>query len=182
MHSSYYRLGSLFGRTAPVRSPLAYPDPAGEFFGYDRRPVRLADGSVEPSTRDLIRATGWAATALIAWRAGRYVARKSECHHVYQEMIGDEWAPLLTAIYENCRQRWNYRIPTELADRAHLRHLCARTLDFENAFLTTYRTYLLDELRSADADGRRFARETLARMPFGDMDVMRLAEMSDPDN
>jgi hypothetical protein len=149
MHSSYYRLGSLFGRTAPVRAPLTYPDPAGEFFGYDRRPVRLADGSQAPSTRDLIRATGWAATALIAWRVGRYVARKSECHRMYQELIGDEWAPLLTAIYENCRQRWNYRIPTELADRALLRQLCERTLDFENAFLTAYKTYLLNELRGA---------------------------------
>jgi hypothetical protein len=64
----------------------------GEFFGYDHRPMRLANGSFEPSTRDLFRATGWAATALIAWRAGRYVARKSECHRLYQQFIGDEWA------------------------------------------------------------------------------------------
>ena len=174
MHSSYYRLGSLFGRTAPVRAPLAYPDPAGEYYGYDHRPVRLADGSQAPSTRDLIRATGWAATALIAWRAGRYIARKSECHRMYQELIGDEWAPLLTAIYENCRQRWNYRIPIELVDHALLRHLCARTLDFENAFLAAYKIYLLGELRSADTEGRRFAHETLARMPFDDAEVSRV--------
>ena len=173
MHSSYYRLGSLFGRTAPVRAPLTFPDPAGEYYGYDHRPVRLADGSQAPSTRDLIRATGWAATALIAWRAGRYVARKSECHRVYQEVIGDEWTPLLKAIYEDCRKRWNYRIPTELADRALLRQLCARALDFENAFLAAYKIYLLGELRSADAEGRRFAHETLARMPFDDAEVMR---------
>jgi hypothetical protein len=173
MHSSYYRLGSLFGRTAPVRAPLTFPDPVGEFHGYDRRPIRLADGALAPSTRDLIRATGWAATALIAVRAGRYVARKSECHRVYQEVIGDEWAPLLTAIYEDCRQRWNYRIPTEPTDRALLRRLCARTLDFENAFLATYKIYLLGELRSADAKGRRLAHETLARMPFDDAEVSR---------
>ena len=91
-----------------------------------------------PDPRD-----GWAATALIAWRVGRYVARKSECHRVYQELIGDEWTPLLTAIYEDCRQRWNYRIPIEPADRALLRRLCARALDFENAFLTAYKIYLL---------------------------------------
>jgi hypothetical protein len=139
MHSSYFRLGSLFGRTAPVRAPLAYPDPAGEFFGYDRRPLRLADGSLAPGTRDLIRATGWAATALIVWRARRYVARKSECHRMYQELIGDEWSSLLTAIYEDCRQTWNYRIPSDPADRAFLRQLCARTLGFENAFLAAYR-------------------------------------------
>jgi hypothetical protein len=173
MHSSYYRLGSLFGRTAPVRAPLTYPDPTGEYFGYDHRLVRLADGSKAPGTRDLIRVTGWAATALIALRAGRYVARKSECHHMYQELIGDEWAPLLKAIYEDCRQRWNYRIPTEPGDRALLRRLCARTLDFENAFLAAYKTYLLNELRGASAEGRRFARETLARMPFDDEAVAR---------
>ncbi|HEY7021315.1 MAG TPA: hypothetical protein VH349_09375 [Ktedonobacterales bacterium] len=179
MHSSYYRLGSLFGRTAPVRAPLIFPDPTGEFFGYDGRLVRLADGSLAPSTRDLIRATGWAATALIALRAGRYVARKSECHRMYEELIGDEWAPLLTAIYENCRQRWNYRIPTKPADRALLRRLCARTLDFENAFLAAYKIYLLGELRSADAAGRRFVRETLERMPFVDAEVMRALTASD---
>ncbi|HEY7091673.1 MAG TPA: hypothetical protein VH393_00745 [Ktedonobacterales bacterium] len=173
MHTSYYRLGSLFGRTAPVRAPLTYPDPAGEYYGYDRRSIRIADGSLAPSTRDLIRATGWAATALIALRAGRYVARKSECHRMYQEFIGDDWAPLLEAIHEDCWQRWNYRIPTEPTDRALLRHLCARTLDFENAFLATYKIYLLGELRSADAEGRRFAHETLARMPFDDAEVSR---------
>jgi len=173
MHSSYYRLGSLFGRTAPVRAPLAYPDLVGEFFGYDRRPLRLADGSLAPGTRDLIRATGWVATALLAWRAGRYVARKSECHRMYQELIGDEWASLLTAIYEDCRQRWNYRIPSDPADRAFLRQLCVRTLGFENAFLAAYKTYLLGELRGADAEGQRFARETLARMPFDDAEVLK---------
>jgi hypothetical protein len=173
MHSSYYRLGSLFGRTAPVRAPLIYPKPAYEFFGYDHRSVRLADGSLAPSTRDLIRATGWMATALIAWRAGRYVARKSECHRMYQEHIGDQWTTLLKAIYEDCRQRWNYRIPTELADRALLRNLCARTLEFENAFLQTYKIYLLGELRGADGIGHTFARETMALMPFDDTEVLR---------
>jgi hypothetical protein len=180
MHSSYYRLGSLFGRTAPVRAPLDYPDPAGEFFGYDRRPIRLADGSQAAGTRDLIRATGWAATALIAWRAGRYVARKSDCHRMYQELIGGEWAPLLTAIYEECRQRWNYRIPTDQADRALLRQLCMRTLDFENAFLSAYKIYLLGELQGADAEGRRCARETLARMPFDDAEAMTAVKASAP--
>jgi hypothetical protein len=159
-----------------VRAPLTYPDPQAEFFGYDHRQTRLADGSEESGTRDLIRATGWAATALIAWRAGRYVARKSECHHLYQQFIGDEWSPLLTAIYENCRQRWSYRIPTEPADRQVLRRLCARALDFENAFLATYRVYVLNELRGADAAGRRFARETLARMPFEDAEVREAAD------
>ncbi len=172
MHTSYYRLGSLFGRMAPVGAPLTYPDPAGEFFGYDRRPVRLADGSIEPSTRDLIRATGWEATALISWRAGRYVARKSECHRLYQELIGDEWAPLLTATYQHCRQQWNYRIPADPTDRALLRQLCGRSLEFENAFLAAYKGYLLGELRGAGAEGRRCAREALERMPFDDPEVI----------
>jgi hypothetical protein len=180
MHSSYYRLGSLFGRTAPVRSPLTYPDPAGEFFGYDRRPVRLADGSLESSTRDLIRATGWEATALIAWRAGGYVARKSDCHRLYQQHIGDKWAPLLATIYQNCRQQWNYRIPTSPADRALLRQLCGRALEFENAFLAAYKSYLLGELQGADTEGRRCAHETLERMPFDDPEVIRALAASEP--
>jgi hypothetical protein len=182
MHSCYYRLGSLFGRSPPVRAPLDYPDPVGEFFGYDRRPIRQADGAQAAGTRDLIRATGWAATALIAWRAGRYVARKSDCHRMYRELIGDEWAPPLAAIYETCRQRWNYRIPTDRADRALLRQLCMRTLDFENAFLSAYKIYLLGALQGADAEGRRFARETLERMPLEDAEVMHALMSSDSDD
>lgn len=168
MHSSCWRVAHLFGRSLPLRYPLDFPDPDAEFFGYDRRTVRLADGREVPSTRDLIRLVGWAATALIAWKAGQYVARKRDCHVLYRELIGGEHADLLDEVYAVCRGRWQYLIPSDPEDRQELRSICERTLAFENAFLLKYRTFLLSELRGPDAEGRRMAREVLARVPLDD--------------
>ena len=172
MHSSYWRIITLFARPVPVRCPLPYPDPSAEFLGYDRRKMRLPDGAAVASTRDLIRSVGWAATALIAWRAGRYVARKSDVHRVYSEVIGQPWAPLLEDIYRLCRQRWHYRIPDDPLERAQLRALCERTLGFENAFLIQYRDYLVKELRGADDAARRQALWVLSQLPLVDVAVL----------
>jgi len=171
MHSSYWRVAHLFGRPLPVRYPVDYPDPNAEFYGYDRRTVRLSGGSEAPSTRDLIRLVGWAATALIARKARRYVARKRDCHVLYRELIGGEHADLLDDIYTQCRGRWQYLIPDNPVERRALRDICARTLAFENAFLLEYRTFLLGELRGADAEGRRMALEVLERAPLADEEV-----------
>ena len=111
MHSSLWRTVYLCNRPSVVRYPLTYPDPLGEFYGYDARMLRLPSGQEVHCTRDLIRLVGWSATAMIAFKAGRYVARKSECHKVYQACFNDEWDQLLQDIYELCRGKWNYLIP-----------------------------------------------------------------------
>lgn len=170
MHTSYWRAVNLFGRPHAVRLPLGYPDPADEFLGYARRMLRLPGGGEVPCTRDLIRHTGWAATALIAWRTGEYVARKRDCHRMYRELIGDEHAALLDDIYDYCRQQWHYLIPNAPDERWRLRLICERTLAFENAFLAEYRDFLLAELRGDDA-GRREALAVLARLPFVDAEI-----------
>ena len=76
MHAAYWLIIHVFDRPAVVVHPIDYPAPAGEFYGYDNRAVLLPDGTPARSTRNLIRVTGWAATALIAAQAGIYVARK----------------------------------------------------------------------------------------------------------
>ncbi|MDQ2903794.1 MAG: hypothetical protein M3Y81_09600, partial [Chloroflexota bacterium] len=162
MHTSYRRFVKLFQRPGVVTYPLAYPDPAAEFYGYDLRKVRLPDGREVNSTRDLIRATGWAATAIIAFKCGRYVARKSDCHRIYQECFHDEWGSLLADIYQQCRGRWHYLIPEASAERQQLRAICARTSGFENHFLQVYKKFLLSELRHEDTQAREQALKVLA--------------------
>ena len=168
MHAAAWLTVKLHGRPVPVAYPLGYPDPMNEFSGYIRRTIRLADGSVVPTTRDLVRSTGWAATALIALDRGQYVTRKRDAHTRYEQSIGDEWSRLLCDIYECCRTRWEYRIPVDLPERQALRAICERTLGFENHFLRLYRCFLLNELSGADFAGRDAAREALARLPFVD--------------
>lgn len=175
MHSSYWRVARLFTRPEIITCPLAHPDPGGEFYGYDRRVARLRDGRQVPCTRDLIRLTGWAATARLAYERGVYVARKSECHTLYREHIGDEWASLLDDIYTLCRGKWSYLIPEAPEERERLRGLCARTLDFENAFLLVYTRYLITELHRDDTAAAAALR-VLALAPYRDAAVIEALE------
>jgi len=153
MHSSLWRTVHLCHRPATIRYPLSYPDPQDEFYGYTTRLLRLPDGQEVPCTRDLIRLVGWSATAIIAFKARKYVASKSECHKLYQACFDDEWGQLLQNIYESCRGTWNYLIPEKQEERNVLRHICERTLAFENYFLQVYKQFVLSELRNSDTRG-----------------------------
>jgi predicted nucleotidyltransferase len=171
MHSSLWRTVHLFNRSDIIHYPLDYPDPAGEFYGYDRRKLRLRTGEEVNCTRDLIRLTGWSATALLAYRTGRYVARKSECHRAYQEYFHDEWGQLLQDIYVYCRGKWQYLLPTDLQERHKLREICERTLAFENHFLLVYKEFLLSELHAEDVEGQLYALWVLSQLVYRDDEV-----------
>lgn len=73
-----------------------------------------------PSTRELIRLTGWAATTLLALQCGVYVTRKRDAHMLYHERIGGPWDTLIADIYNMCRTGWSYLIPADLEERGRL--------------------------------------------------------------
>jgi predicted nucleotidyltransferase len=171
MQSSYWRTVNLFKRPFVVTYPLTYPDPDGEFYGYDQRKLRLADGSEVNCTRDLIRLIGWSATAILAFKARQYVARKSDCQRLYANYIADEWTATLYDTYTLCRGRWNYLIPDSQGERRLLRLICSRTLAFENHFLLIYKEFLLGELRSHDVQGKLQALWVLSKIPYKDAEV-----------
>lgn len=151
--------------------PLDYPHPEAEFFGYDRREMTVPDGTLVPCTKDLVLAAGLAAAAIVAWRAGCYVAGKSDCLKLYREQIGDPWTGFLEEVYQRCRSQWGYRVPEEPAGRAVLRSLCQQALAFENHFLALHRDYLLAELGKVDDDSRLFAVKHLGQMISTDAEV-----------
>lgn len=171
MHAASWLIVNIFGRPVPVSLPLHYPAASEEFFGYTRRTARLPDGRDVPSTRDLIRVTGWAATALVALHGRAYIARKREMPAAYRQYIGDEHSALHEDIASWCRERWAYLIPDDAPSRAHLRDLCARALAFENRFLREYREWVLGELRSPDSNARQAARKMLGRVPLADDEI-----------
>jgi len=185
MHAAYWLMINVFGRAVPVRLPLDYPDPKDEFYGYTRRLIQLPDGREVPSTRDLIRVTGWAATALMALQAHRYVVRKRDCFLAYEQYINDEWSPLLNELYRTCRSRWNYLLPERDEDRQYLREMCERTLDFENYFMSVYTAFVITELRSHDAHAEQAALRILGNTPLVEARVAsalrRLASTSSGD-
>jgi hypothetical protein len=171
MHTSYWRTVDLFNRPFVVTYPLTYPDQDGEFFGYDQRKLRLADGSEVNCTCDLIRLIGWSATAILAFKAGQYVARKSDCPKLYGMYIADERTAVLYDLYTLCRGRWNYLIPADQGERRLLRLICTRTLVFENHFLLIYKDFLLRELRSNDVEGKLQALWVLRKIPYKDAEI-----------
>ena len=173
MHAAYWLLVRALDRPPVVRPPLGYPEPGAPFGGYDRRMVRLPDGRIVPSTRNLIRVAGWLGTALVALRARQYVVRKRDCHLMYGAWIGDEWAPLLEEIYVVCRGAWGCLIPEADEERRRLGGICERMLAFENHFLGHYRRFLLSELRGTNQGHVRRAVWLLEQIPLLDRDVVK---------
>jgi hypothetical protein len=144
---------------SPLVFPLNYPDPDGEFYGYDD--WIGPDWAREASIKGLVHMVGFAATCLIGFQSGRMVTKKSEWLDIYKESINDEWTPLLEAIYTRCKEDWSYRIPDNEAERGYLRELCRQVLGFENYYLTQYRVFLQGKLEAGDGREQAFAQKRL---------------------
>ena len=122
-----------------LRAPLAFPDPEGEFFGYDRkRAERWYPPGVTQGTKELVATVCWTASARLALEAETMVATRGEGVRLYREKIADEWADLVEDVYRRCKEEWDYAVPEAAADRAALRALCRRTLDFCNDYARRY--------------------------------------------
>jgi hypothetical protein len=173
MHAAYWLTINVYHRPEIVAYPLTFPDPTGEFYGYDNRTMLLQDGREVKCTRNLVRTIGWIASALLAYKAGKMLAKKSECYKAYRECLDAEGAQLLQDIYEQCRERWHYCIPESAEDRQMLRNMCERTLAFENRFLAIYKQFLLAELHSANQQHIRDALRFQRNNPFQDAKIVQ---------
>lgn len=176
MFRGYFLLVRVFHRPSRVRYPIGFPQPDAEFFGYTARHVILADGTDVASTRDLIRVTGWLATALIAYEGRRYVVRKAGCFPLYHNVFNDEWSSLLEEVYLTCRGRWRSLIPDDPGDRDQLRRICARVLAFENHFLTRFKPFLLAELQRAKPREESRALWLMRELPLEDAEVLNAVQ------
>ena len=183
VHFPFHMFVRVRGNPEYLRYPLSYPDAEGEFYGYDRRQMRLLDGTIVHCTKDLVLSAVCTATARIALEAGQYVVSKRDCVPFYRRWIDDEWTDHIAAIYETCRNQWAYLLPQDNAQRQHLRALCERQLAFENDFLVRYRGYLLQELQHPDDAIKHHAVARLARLRYDDPTIIASIEsISNSDN
>jgi hypothetical protein len=53
-----------------------------------------------------------------------------------------------------------------------LRDICARTLAFENYFLSVYKNFLLSELSGTNEEGKKYALRMLCEIEYRDEDIM----------
>jgi hypothetical protein len=156
-----------------LKHPLAYPDPDGEFYGYN----------IGSSLGGLVGDATWAATVILAVKAGLYAGTKRTAAFLYRERIDDEWHDLPAAIFERCKLAWGLQVPAAPADRRQLREMCRRTLGLENYLLELYRDYLGETLQSPDPENVRYALRMLAMIVYDDAPILsalrRLASSDD---
>lgn len=128
MEDSWFYLAHLHGGSFPLRYPLAYPDPDGEFFGYERNGLKTLQGWNRPGTKALVGGVTLAASTLVGIRTGVAIVRSVDSVTAYQVKISDASAPWIVVLYRQAKQHWSYLIPPDPAERRVLRDVCARTL------------------------------------------------------
>lgn len=159
--------------------PLDYPDPTGEFFGYDtiHIPVWYPPGTTH-GIKELVTSATRVATALIAFQAGQYAGTKSGSIALYRARVGDAWSDYLDRLYANGKQRWGYAVPDDADDRQLLRRLCEQTLAFERHFFALYREHLLGLLASSERAHQLTAAARLSEIVYpGDAELAAALEL-----
>lgn len=166
MRGSFTCLRHTRGGSDALAYPLTYPDPNGEFYGYERRGFRDFDGWRSPGTKALVNTVSLAATTLVAMQTGFCATSRRESFVAYRERIGGQWAPLLDEIHIRCRDTWAYRVPDVAEDRQLLRALCHDVLAFENEYVLSCIRYLRSKVTSNEAGAAERAAETLSQILY----------------
>ena len=159
-HAPWAYMAQVLRQVDRLTYPLDYPDPAGEFLGYDARMLPPHGGPAH-NVKSLVATVCWIASALTTIESGRLARTKAEGVGLHRADVGGAWAGFVEDGYRWGKERWSYLAPRRQDERARLRDLCVRTLAFENHYLVRYRGYLLGEARGADRTGRLLAAERL---------------------
>jgi Nucleotidyltransferase domain len=162
LSSAVHVLCELHDQPPPLAVPLTYPDPEGEFFGYERNGMPAPGGWNGPGTKKLINAVSMAAGALVAIQCGQAVMRRSDCVAMYRSQVGDVWSDFVEQVCAFRTPETGYAMPVDGDQRKRLRRFCAEMPAFENHFLQRYGEYLLAQLDSRDDVQKRWAVEQLA--------------------
>lgn len=108
--------------------PLSYPNENDFYYGYVN-----AGANGEISTKLLISLITWIGTATLVKLTGEKVGNKHQCIDllkVANPIKGDR----LSYVFDLCRNKWRYSIPTSDDERMVLREICAETLILENGY------------------------------------------------
>jgi hypothetical protein len=154
----------------PLAPPLAYPDPEGEFYGYDAVPARP---DAPRGTRVLVAITAWIATLILALETGRYAGQKTQSIRLCKEHLpNDHRAQLAATIYIACKGAWRYGLPEGKEGRERLRGWCQETLALENEYLRLCRGYILAQLQQGGTDEQRQAASILQSVIYRDKEIV----------
>jgi hypothetical protein len=170
MSSTFHSLYVLRQRDETLVYPLKYPDPAGDYFGYERWGTYLGGREFGPGVRSLVTSATLIASCLVMLRTGQRIASKKESVLAYQTHIGDEWSELVQEIYGQCKVAWGYQLPENMEARHKLHDLCAKMLEFENHFLSHCREQILSDLLHPEKTIQEMALYRLKRIAYSGKD------------
>jgi hypothetical protein len=172
MSNTFHSLYVLRQRDDSLVYPLNYPDPAGEYYGYERWGTYLGERTFDPGVRSLVTSVMLISTCLVMMKAGQRVASKHESVLAYQRYVGDEWTEFVQQVYMQCKDAWHYEMPKSQRARRQFRRLCAQMLAFENHFLACCRESVLSDLRHPEDAIKQMALYRLKRIAYSGEDYV----------
>lgn len=165
VNAAFLCLGELYEKQL-LSVPLAWPEPQGEFYGFERDGLPAVTGRHGGGTKKLVNAISMAAGTLATIETGHPVAGRGKVVARYKADVHDEWTPFVEAVCALRSPVSGYALPEEQEERRRLRALCALVPAFGNAFLLRCRDFLIQQLASADHQQRHWAIQTLARVHY----------------
>jgi hypothetical protein len=164
-HLAIYFIWAVRGRPDVLQHPLEYPEPGGEFCGYERHGLRIGENQYVPGCGQLVNSVVSVATFRVAHLAGEFFPNKSLVAATYARCLpADPWTDLVAGVYELGRIRSQGRLPADEAGRRQLADYCRRTLAFENEGLGACLLLLPSIAVLADPDLKQRVRGIVERM------------------
>lgn len=155
-YSALYCSWIIRGRPAVLQHPLAWPDPQGEFYGYERNGIWAGEKAYRPGVSNLLNLVMSVANLRLVAEKGEMVPNKSLVPGRYRELFPDDpRGPLVADTYELCRRRWRGALPEAPDDRRALSALCRPLPDFENEAVNLCVTHLRQFVAADNANLRR---------------------------
>ena len=172
MSNTFHSLYVLRQRDEGLVYPLKYPDPEGEFYGYERWGTYLGERNFGPGVRSLVTSVTLIASCLVMLQASQPVASKRESVLAYQRYVGDDWTEFVQQAYTLGKETWHYQLPERPKARRQFRGLCAQMLNFENHFLTRCRKSVLDDLTHREKTIQEMALYRLKQIAYSGEDYI----------
>lgn len=160
-----YSVRAVRGHCKELPYPLTYPEPDGEFFGYDRFGVRLPGGGYRTGWSSLVNLVLTLATFRLAWLADVYTPAKRITVAEYpRHLPNDPWLDLVAGVASMRRWGGADAPPGAAADRARVAAWCEAAVRFENEFLDTVIEHLPEWLPADEPEVVAFAALEASRL------------------
>lgn len=158
---AFHFIETVRGRPRSISFPLNYPNKNEDmYFGYDLFGIRTATVNYIPGFNILTTLVTTIASFRLGFRAGVFTPNKHITVAKYRPALPkDQWVDLVEGVYRVCRTQLRGKHPTDESTQDEVARYCARTLEFENEFMSDVILNLEDWLPNQSPAVRQAAHE-----------------------